>query len=92
MWSRNRRLQAELRSQSLSLYRKCIRILQDLDYRHRKVWYDYTRLKYEEHKHLSDPERIKSLITDATEQIQWTKSIILRKIDSKTADANIKKT
>lgn len=88
MWSR---LQAEVRSQSLSLYRKCIRILKDLDSRHRKVWYDYTRLKYEENKHISDPERIKSIITEATEQINWTKSIILRKIDSKTTHANIKK-
>jgi hypothetical protein len=42
------------------------------------IWYDYTRLKYNENRNCS-PRDVKKLVDDALEEIEWVKSILRRK-------------
>jgi hypothetical protein len=50
-----------------------------LEPHHKKIWYDYTRLKFEENEAVSDVKIIKSLINNADEEIEWVQSILARK-------------
>ena len=55
---------------------RCLRIIQKLEPNHKKIWYDYTRLKYYENKNLKDEKQIKRIIEEGIEQIDWVKSIL----------------
>ena len=70
---------APLRAKVISLYRQCLRVIKVLEPDHRKIWYDYTKLKYEDNKTLSDERKILREIKEAEEQIEWTKSVLHRK-------------
>ena len=53
-----------------------MKIIQRLEPNHQKIWYDYTRLKYEEYKDLKDEKRIKKIIDEGIEQIEWVSSLL----------------
>lgn len=52
-----------LRPAALKLYRDCMKTIQCLEPDHQKTWYDYTRLKYEENAGLTDPKKIRTIIS-----------------------------
>ncbi len=70
---------SRLRPQALSLYRQCLRTLPLLLPPHQKIWYDYVRLKYEEHEHLSDPKEAEKKVKEGREELDWLRSVIKRK-------------
>jgi hypothetical protein len=43
-----------------------------------KVYYDYTRLKFRENANVSEAKKIKQLLADAKEEINWVRSIMNR--------------
>ena len=63
----------------INLFRQCLRMIKNLEPDHQKIWYDYTKLKYQENRKLSDEKKITRVIQDASEQLEWMKSIIDRK-------------
>lgn len=65
--------------ESIALYRRCMKIIMRLQPNHQKIWYDYTRLKFEENAQVTDKAKIKKLIADAEEEINWVKSVLDRK-------------
>lgn len=65
--------------QSIHLYRKCMRIIKELIPSHQKIWYDYTRLKYEENAYVTDPIKLKKLIEAGNEELAWMESVLERK-------------
>ena len=77
--SRKTKQTDSLAKEAISLYRSCVRILKYLEPTHRKTWYDYTRLKYDENKLVTDEKKISRIISDAKEQLCWMASIIERK-------------
>lgn len=64
-----------LRPQVLSLYRICLKLIRDLPHQ-RKVYYDYTRLKFRENLHLTDPKKIKFLVNESEEEIAWVRKVL----------------
>mmetsp|Transcript_21264 Transcript_21264/g.30457 ORF Transcript_21264/g.30457 Transcript_21264/m.30457 type:complete len:85 (-) Transcript_21264:85-339(-) len=79
--SRKTKQSVSLTKDAISVYRSCIRLLKYLEPMHRKTWYDYTRLKYDENKLVTDEKKISRILTDAKEQVCWMSSIIERKKD-----------
>jgi hypothetical protein len=76
---RNKRVDPLLRAAVLAMYRKCIRVSRQLEPNHQQVWYDYAGLKFREHKSLKDPRRVKSLLEDAKDEIDFVLNIIVNK-------------
>lgn len=76
---RKKAISAPLRTNVINLYRQCLKVIKVLEPNHQKIWYDYTKLKYEENKMLSEEKKIARVIQEAEEQIEWMKSIIDRK-------------
>jgi hypothetical protein len=64
---------------SIHLYRQCMRIIKQLIPTHQKIWYDYTRLKFQENADCRDPVKLQKLIKDAKEELEWTESLVKRK-------------
>jgi hypothetical protein len=77
--ARNARKVSKLRPQVLSLYRDALRVIQKFQPNHQQYWYDYLRLKMAENADVTDEKRIKLLMAEARESIEWTKSIIVAK-------------
>lgn len=65
--------------EALWLYRSCIKVIQQLQPNHQKIWYDYVRLKYEESANVTDKEKIKKLIRGGFEELDWVQSVLTRK-------------
>jgi hypothetical protein len=63
---------------SIHLYRRCLRIIKQLIPSHQKLWYDYTRLKYQENASVTDPIKIKKLIEQGKEELSWMETVIQR--------------
>lgn len=77
---RRRKVQSlKTRPEVIGLYRNCLRIIQQLEEKHQKTWYDYLRLKYEENANVKDEKRIVFLLKQAREEIDWVQSILDRK-------------
>jgi hypothetical protein len=63
---------------SVNLYRQCMRVIKQLEPNHQKIWYDYTRLKFEEQEKCNG-KQVKKLVSDALEELEWVKSVLARK-------------
>jgi NurA-like 5'-3' nuclease len=63
---------------SLHLYRRCVKVINQLIPSHQKLWYDYVRLKYEENKNVTDPVKLKRLIEQGKEELTWMESVLER--------------
>lgn len=61
------------------LYRRCMKVIQQLQPNHQKIWYDYVRLKYDENANVTDKEKIKTLIRNGFEELDWVESVLARK-------------
>ncbi len=57
MYRRNKAVIAT-KPASLALYRQCLRIIRDLQPNFQKMYYDYTKLKFEQYRNLSDEKEI----------------------------------
>jgi predicted RNA-binding protein with EMAP domain len=64
---------------ALTLYRKCMRVIQQLQPNHQKLWYDYVRLKYDENSSLKDKQKIDKVIAAAYEELSWVQTVLDRK-------------
>ena len=73
-----------LRPQAIAFYRKCIRIVYKLVPAHQRTWYDYLRLKYDESKGEVDANKIKKMLKEAEEELEWVKTIIERSNKNET--------
>lgn len=69
---------------SIHLYRKCMKVVQQLIPSHQKIWYDYTRLKFEENANVSDPKKLAKLIEAGNEELTWMESVLERKKKNKS--------
>ncbi len=75
----SRRPNRAIRASVLSIYRRLIRLIMKFpEQKHQKIWYDYTRLKFQEQEQ-ADVKSIPKLVDGADEQIDWVQSIISRK-------------
>jgi hypothetical protein len=63
---------------AIALYRRCMRVVQQLQPHHQKTWYDYVRLKYSENSSLTDDRAIKKKISSAYEELEWLQSVLDR--------------
>lgn len=66
------------RAQVTNLYRNIMRVIKQLEPAHQRLWYDYTRLKFDENASKSNQE-VRKLVKDAYEELDWVKSVIARK-------------
>ncbi len=64
---------------ALILYRKCMKVIQQIQPNHQKLWYDYVRLKYDEHSGLKDRQKIEKVIAAAYDELSWVQSVLDRK-------------
>lgn len=64
---------------ALGFYRRAIKVIKQLEYNHQQLWYDYLRLKFEENATIRDPKRIKQVLEEGEESLEWTLSILKRK-------------
>lgn len=64
---------------SIHLYRRCMKVIQQLIPSQQKLWYDYTRLKFEENAEITDPVKIKRLIKEGNEELAWMETVLERK-------------
>ena len=74
----NKKLKS-LRLESIQFYRQCLRAIRKLDSDYQKMYYDYTRLKYDEHAHLKDEKKIRLILNNAKEELDWLNSVLVRK-------------
>lgn len=65
----------------LLFYRNCLRVIQQLQPAHQKIWYDYTRLKFAENEGLKDEKVLEKLLKDGNEELEWVVSVLKRKND-----------
>ena len=65
----------------IDFYRRAVRLTLQLEANHKKIWYDYLRLKLEENAQLNDEKRIKLLLSEGEESLQWMLSILKRKTE-----------
>ena len=79
----NRELR-QMRPIAKKFYRDCMRVVLQLKGDHKFVWKDYVRLKYNENLQLRDSNRIKQLLEDGQEQLEWVKKLLLLKKSSVT--------
>jgi hypothetical protein len=76
--------------QVLSFYRKSIKIINQLEFNYQKVWYDYCRLKFKENELLKDDKKIKIILEEAHEELDWIQTIIDSKSMKKISNINKK--
>lgn len=67
------------RAQVLTLYRRVLRAIRNLQPTHQKIYYDLTRLKLEEHKDERNAKVISELVAAGHEEVSWVESVIQRK-------------
>jgi len=70
---------AKVRPLALSFYRKALRVVQQLEGEHKVVYYTYLRMKYKENARIRDTKKIKLIITEANEELDWLVTVIKRK-------------
>ncbi len=61
-----------------------MKVVQQLIPSHQKIWYDYTRLKFEENANVSDPKKLAKLIEAGNEELTWMESVLERKKKTKS--------
>lgn len=61
----------------IGLYRECMRVIGKLQPDHQKLWYDYTRLKFQENAQCNAAE-VRKLVSNAHEELEWVKSVLQR--------------
>jgi hypothetical protein len=76
---RPRRIDIGLRSTVLSLYRQCLRLTGRLQFEHQDTWYDYIKLSFRQNREIQDPSKIKQLISDTRDQIEFTEKMLKSK-------------
>ncbi len=76
--ARNARKMQVLKPQVLSFYRKALRVIQTLHSDHQLIWYDYLRLKYQESSTLTDEMKVKQLLSEGMDDLEWTKTVVTR--------------
>ena len=64
---------------AIAFYRSCMKTISRLEPNHKKIWYDYVRLKYIENQNLRDKDRVKKILAEAREELEWVKSVLNRK-------------
>ena len=65
----------QLRPKVFSFYRLCLKVIRDLP-NQKKVYYDYTRLKFKENAELTDAKKIRFLISSGEEELEWVRKIL----------------
>ena len=65
----------QLRPKVFSFYRLCLKVIRDLP-NQKKVYYDYTRLKFKENAELADAKKIRHLINSGVEELEWIRKIL----------------
>jgi hypothetical protein len=65
----------QLRPKVLSLYRTILKLIRDLP-KQKEVYYDYTRLKFQENSNVKDGKKIRFLISSSEEEIAWVRGIL----------------
>lgn len=66
----------------IQLYRNILRVIKRLQPSHQKLWYDYTKLKFEENA-VKRPEEVKKIVSAAYEELEWVQSVLSRKEQGK---------
>ena len=56
-----------------------MRITLQLEGNHKKIWYDYLRLKLAENSELKDEKKIRLLLAEGNESLDWMSSLLKRK-------------
>ncbi len=56
-----------------------MRVVLRLEPDHKKIWYDYTRLKYSEFSVMKDDRKIKQILVEGKEELEWLISVLNRK-------------
>lgn len=74
--ARPRRVDAGLRSTVLALYRHCLRLTGRLQFEHQDTWYDYIKLTFRQNRGVLDPNKVKVLISEARDQIEFTERML----------------
>lgn len=69
----------KLTHQVLSFYRKTLRVVNQLEGAHQRIWYDYLRLKLDESAQVRDDKRIRRLLAAGHEEVDWVLSVLDRK-------------
>lgn len=64
---------------ALHFYRRCMRVIQQLQPNFQKTYYDYVRLKYEENAKLTNKQEIQRVISSSTEELEWLQTVLDRK-------------
>ncbi len=65
-----------LRPTVKGFYKKCLKVIMTLQPDHQKIWYDYTRLKFAENENCKDPKKIKTLLSNAEEELDWVIKVV----------------
>ena len=65
--------------EALAFYRACLRVIGQLEPEHKKIWYDYTRLKYAENLNLQNGQKLQRILEESREELEWVKSVLSRK-------------
>lgn len=47
-----------------------------LVFEHQSTWYDYTKMKFRDNREIKDPQRIKNLIAEASEEIDFVENML----------------
>lgn len=68
-----------MKSSVISFFRKSLRTLHKLpSYDQQKIYHDYIRLKFTEHWNIRDKKKIKQLLVDGNDELDWVISVMNR--------------
>lgn len=70
---------AKCRPLALSFYRRALRVIRQLEGEHQEVYYVYLKMKYKENANLRDSKKIKTMLRDAEEELDWLVTVIKRR-------------
>lgn len=79
---RPQRLDRHLQAAVLKLYRTCLRLTGKLVYEHQSTWYDYTKMKFRMNQDIKDSKKIKQLLSDAAEEVEFVENMLKLKKSS----------
>ena len=67
---------SNLRPQILRLYRECLKTCFLLQEAHQEEWYIYTQNKFRNAMSINDNVKIRQLLRDGREELDWVKKVI----------------
>ena len=75
----------KLRPQVLQLYRECLKTCFLLQDAHQEEWYIYTQNKFRDAMTLNDDTKVRQLLRDGREELEWVKKVVAVKNMKKRA-------